>query len=294
MMATRVLLIYGSLFAIGAALIAAGNRFRHVDAVGRREMWIKYVTYLAITGSVLGSAFLHPVLFSLLIASVLTVCIREFLAVTRGMLRWGTLLGGLVPLAALGGEGSFQFALSIALLVLLVAPLFSPDHGKALAAAINTAVAIGYIGFLGGHAILLARRENFFGHVVFFYMLVLVNDAMALLWGRLLGRRRIWPVLSPNKTYGGSVGALIWTLITGYFMRFAEPGWGLPMVLGASALIAIFGQLGDVVASAFKREAEVKDYGDLLPTFGGMLDRFDAFILAAPVFYYLVKLASAS
>ena len=59
-------------------------------------------------------------------------------------------------------------------------------------------------------------------------------------------------------------------------------------------LIAIFGQLGDVVASAFKRQAEVKDYGVLLPTFGGMLDRFDAFILAAPVFYYLVKFASAS
>lgn len=292
--AFRVLLIYGGLFALGAALIAAGNWTRHVDRAGRRTMWVKYATYLVVTGSLLVSAFLHPIVFSLLVILILSVSTFELLALTGGLVTWGCLLGALVPLAGIRGEGSFYLAFSVAIVALLLVPLFSSDSDRALDATAQNLRALCYIGLLGGHAILLAGHDNFFGHVVFFYMLVLVNDAMALLWGRLLGKRKIWPVLSPNKTYGGSVAALLWTLLTGYLMRFAEPEWSLIEVLAASAAISVFGQLGDVVASAFKRRAGVKDFGTLLPTFGGMLDRFDAFIFTAPVFYLFVKWTSSS
>ncbi len=291
--ALRVLLIYGGLFALGAALIAAGNWTRRVDHAGRRTMWVKYVTYLVVTGTLLGSAFLHPAAFSLLVVSILSISTRELLALTGGFVAWGCLLGALVPLAGMLGEGSLYLAFVVGIVLLLLIPLFSSDSDQALDATAQNVRALSYIGLLGGHAVLLAGHDNFFGHVAFFYMLVLVNDAMALLWGRLLGKRKIWPVLSPNKTYGGSVGGLLWTILTGYFLRFAEPEWSLAEVLAAAAAIGVFGQLGDVVASAFKRRARVKDFGTLLPTFGGMLDRFDAFIFTAPIFYLFVKWTSS-
>jgi CDP-diglyceride synthetase len=289
----KVLWIYVSLFAVGAILIVAGNKARKVDAEGRRQMWIKYFTYLVITGSVLGSAFLHPLVFSLLAACVLAVCVYEFLLVMQGMVRVGTALGTVVALSAVRGERLFLFAMAFSVVLLLLIPLFRRDFKSSLSSVVPTLMGIAYVSFLGAHIILLGGEENFFGHITFFYMLVLVNDAMALLWGRLLGKRKMWPVLSPNKTYGGSVGALVWTLLIGYLMRFTEPQWGLLPVLVASLLIAVFGQLGDVVASAFKRAAGVKDFGDRLPTFGGMLDRFDAFVFTAPVYYYFVIFTSA-
>ncbi len=292
-MGIKVLWIYVSLFVVGAILIVAGNTARKVDAEGRRQMWIKYFTYLVITGSVLGSAFLHPLVFSLLAAFVLAVCVYEFLLVMQGMVRVGTALGAAVALSAVRGERLFLFAMAFSVVLLLLIPLFRRDFKSSLSSVVPTLTGIAYVGFLGGHIILLGGEENFFGHITFFYMLVLVNDAMALLWGRLLGKRKLWPVLSPNKTYGGSLGALVWTLLIGYLMRFTEPQWGLLPVLFASLLIAVFGQLGDVVASAFKRSAGVKDFGDRLPTFGGMLDRFDAFVFTAPVYYYFVIFSSS-
>jgi phosphatidate cytidylyltransferase len=291
-LAIKVLWVYAALFAIGATLIVAGNLARKVEPEGRKQMWVKYLTYLVITGSVLGSAFLHPLVFSLLAAFVLAVCVYEFLLVMQGMVRVGTALGAAISLAAIWGERPFLFAVAASIVVLLLIPLFRREYKGALSSVLPTIAGICYVSFLGSHIILLGGQENFFGHITFFYMLVLVNDAMALLWGRLLGKRQIWPVLSPNKTYGGSVGALVWTLLVGYLMRFAEPQWGLFPVLFASLLIAVFGQLGDVVASAFKRVADVKDFGDRLPTFGGMLDRFDAFVFTAPVYYYFVVLTS--
>jgi phosphatidate cytidylyltransferase len=292
-LATEVLWIYISLFAIGAILIVAGNLARRVDAEGRRQMWIKYFTYLVITGSVLGSAFLHPLVFSLLVTFVLAVCVYEFLLVMQGMVRVGTALGVAIALAAIAGEQLFLFSVAVSIFLLLLLPLFQSAYKATLSSVLRTIAGISYVSFLGSHIILLGGQENFFGHVTFFYMLVLVNDAMALLWGRLLGKRQIWPVLSPNKTYGGSVGALVWTLLVGYLLGFTEPQWGLFPVLAASLLIAVFGQLGDVVASAFKRFAEVKDFGDRLPTFGGMLDRFDAFVFTAPAYYYFVIFVSS-
>jgi phosphatidate cytidylyltransferase len=288
----KVLVIYGSLFAIGAILIVAGNLARKAGREDRRHMWVKYFTYLVITGSVLGSAFLHPLIFSALVTLVLIVCLYEFLVVMGGLVRLGTVLGAALPLAATWGERVFLPATAAVVVVLLLLPLLRRDYEATLVSMIPTVVGISYVGFLGSHIILLGGHDNFFGHVTFFYMLILVNDAMALLWGRLLGKRKIWPVLSPNKTWAGSVGAMIWTLLTGYLLRFAVPDWDLATVLVAAAIIGVFGQLGDVVASAFKRYRGVVDFGDRLPTFGGMLDRFDAFVFTAPAYYYFVLLVS--
>jgi phosphatidate cytidylyltransferase len=118
---------------------------------------------------------------------------------------------------------------------------------------------------------------------------VWMNDSAALLVGSKWGRHRLAPVLSPKKTWEGAIGGLLGAVAVGWaglVWLEAEPLW---KVLVALLLASVAAQLGDLVESMLKRAAEVKDSGALLPGHGGLLDRLDAIILAAPVFYGLLE-----
>lgn len=134
------------------------------------------------------------------------------------------------------------------------------------------------------------------------YMIVLVflsawgNDTLAYCAGRLFGKRKMSPVLSPKKTIEGAVGGVIGAGLLGVLYgflvkRFILAGFSLPAAFGiicaAGGLISIVGDLG---ASAIKRNYEIKDYSNLIPGHGGILDRFDSIIFTAPIIYYLLVL----
>jgi phosphatidate cytidylyltransferase len=110
-----------------------------------------------------------------------------------------------------------------------------------------------------------------------------VGDTVALLLGRQIGRRKLAPVLSPNKTVEGAVAGLIGSALVGSIV-FAVTGLGAPLA-GAAAglLLGVAGQLGDLGESFLKRQAGVKDSGALIPGHGGVLDRIDALLFAFPV-----------
>ncbi len=121
--------------------------------------------------------------------------------------------------------------------------------------------------------------------LLFTVVLVWVGDTAAYFVGRGLGRRKLSPQVSPNKTWEGAIanflGALLVGVAFGYWTRI------LPVhMLAMAGLGSIAGQVGDLFESAFKRSAGVKDSGTLLPGHGGMLDRIDALILAAPTVWY--------
>jgi phosphatidate cytidylyltransferase len=119
---------------------------------------------------------------------------------------------------------------------------------------------------------------------------VWVNDSAALLTGSLLGRHKLAPRLSPNKTWEGSIGGFLGAAAVAWgglaWLGADHPRWRLLVVFLVAALAA---QLGDLVESMLKRAAGVKDSGHLLPGHGGLLDRLDAIILAGPVFYGLLE-----
>ncbi len=132
----------------------------------------------------------------------------------------------------------------------------------------------------------IGRMEAGFGYVIVYYGLSEVNDSFAYLIGSSIGKRKIFPKLSPNKTVEGVVGGILCTIGIAFALWFAVPhftGW---QVAGAGVLIAVAGTAGDLFASRLKRRAGVKDYGDVIPTQGGVLDLYDAFSFLAPVFYY--------
>lgn len=130
--------------------------------------------------------------------------------------------------------------------------------------------------------------------VLFTLVLIWAGDSAAYFVGKSMGRIPMAPALSPKKTWEGAVANLIASLLVGYF--FAR--WlqiDLPSMLFIAALANIAGQMGDLIESAYKRGAAVKDSGSILPGHGGMLDRIDALILAVPVVWalYLLTLRGA-
>jgi len=121
--------------------------------------------------------------------------------------------------------------------------------------------------------------------LMFALVITWVGDTAAYFVGRALGKRRMAPVLSPNKTWEGTVASILGALLVAIvFARWLSVP--LPHLLGMAAAGNIAGQAGDLVESAYKRSAGVKDSGSLLPGHGGVLDRIDALILAIPVVWY--------
>ena len=129
------------------------------------------------------------------------------------------------------------------------------------------------------------------GRMWVFFLLVIVfaNDTGAFYMGRTFGKRKLHPLVSPGKTWAGSVGGVVASLVAAFlWTRFSDlhPFDARMVVLACS--LAIFGQLGDLAESMLKRNHGVKDSGAILPGHGGILDRVDAHLFAAPaLFTYL-------
>lgn len=126
-----------------------------------------------------------------------------------------------------------------------------------------------------------------FGPALVFFVLVItwVGDTAAYFVGRAVGKHKLAPILSPNKSWEGTVASILGALLVAVvFARFVN--LPLPHLLGMAAAGNVAGQFGDLLESAFKRSAGVKDSGTLLPGHGGVLDRIDALILAFPVVWY--------
>jgi phosphatidate cytidylyltransferase len=119
-----------------------------------------------------------------------------------------------------------------------------------------------------------------------------VGDSVAYFVGRAIGRHPLAPHLSPKKTWEGSIGSFFGSLIVAvFFTRWLSAS--LPHLLAMAGCGNIAGQAGDLLESAYKRSAGIKDSGSLLPGHGGVLDRIDALILTIPVVWYYWILVSA-
>lgn len=130
------------------------------------------------------------------------------------------------------------------------------------------------------------RAEAF----LFYLFIVWANDVCAYLVGMTLGRHRLCERISPKKSWEGFFGGVAGALGMGA-IGASVVGGSCGLWLGLAAIVAVSGVLGDLVESMFKREAGVKDSGNILPGHGGMLDRFDALMISSPMaFVYLVMM----
>lgn len=125
------------------------------------------------------------------------------------------------------------------------------------------------------------------GLLLFLVFLTEFNDVMQFTWGKIFGKHKIIPKVSPNKTWEGFIGGVISTTIIGYFLGFLTP-LNVNQVVFVSFMIAISGFFGDVVMSSIKRDIGVKDMASTIPGHGGVLDRIDSLAYTAPVFFHIV------
>lgn len=122
-------------------------------------------------------------------------------------------------------------------------------------------------------------------------LLTWTNDTFAYLIGRQIGRHKLFERISPNKTWEGTVGGGLCTVALAWGLSYLLPGaYTLPQWLALGAVAAVFATLGDLIESMLKRSLGIKDSGNLLPGHGGLLDRFDAFLLVVPVAWAVLGL----
>ncbi|MBI4303094.1 MAG: phosphatidate cytidylyltransferase [Chloroflexi bacterium] len=173
----------------------------------------------------------------------------------------------------------------------LVWLLRHPHRLDAFAGWAWTMAGILYLGWLLGYLVALRDLDNGRNWVFLALFATFASDTAAFVVGKSLGRHHLAPHISPAKTWEGSVGGVLGAIIASLFFILPTPlqlglSWGAAVLLGL--IVSVFGQLGDLAESVFKRNMGVKDSGNLIPGHGGVLDRTDSIVFAGIVVYYYV------
>lgn len=195
-----------------------------------------------------------------------------------------TLLG-----AQLGGAawmvGGFTLTLLLAFLLYGVAETRQP----ATVTMSATVLGVAWIA-LGLGSLVLLRDVPEHGRLAVFTLLIAVfaDDTLAYLIGRLVGRHKLAPALSPGKTWEGFVAGTAAAIAVAFFALYEQDFLTIPQSILLGAAIALAGAAGDLFESALKRDLQVKDSGQLLGGHGGMLDRIDSLLFASVAAYFVV------
>lgn len=274
---------------------------------------MKNLTVRTLSGAVLAVVMLGAITwsqwsFGLLLAALTVGGMLEFytLAARRGHApqRLVGLMGGLVLLAIIfafvsddiriAATGSSLFAVGMAFLLLLFPTMFVCElYRKRENPAANIGLTLAGIFYVALPLSLMCSFPIITGDawnpwvMIAYVFIIWANDVFAYLVGMSVGRHKLFERLSPKKSwegfFGGLVGAVGVGLVAAHLMDGSLWAWG-----GLALVAAVTGVLGDLAESMFKRAAEVKDSGALIPGHGGVLDRFDAMLLSAPfVFVYM-------
>jgi phosphatidate cytidylyltransferase len=244
---------------------------------------------------VLGMLWLGGWWLFTLVAVASVVAVHEFVTTARPLRPLGAAIYGGVLLALFGAEkGGLVWLLAgfLATFVLaFVLHAMSSTRAPTTAALGSTVLGSAWIG-VGLGFVLLLREMHTQGRLIAFAVVLTVfaADTLAYFTGRLVGRHSMAPRLSPKKTWegllGGAVAGVFVSFIVLYDKRDEFLSIWQAVVLGGVVVVAAL--LGDLFESALKRDLEVKDTGRLLGGHGGMLDRLDALLFAAPAAYFLV------
>ncbi|MFZ1331623.1 MAG: phosphatidate cytidylyltransferase [Flavobacteriales bacterium] len=199
---------------------------------------------------------------------------------------WSVLIAGAIYVAMVLGHfepfwewtytaGLAILLLSISLIWIMLRGLTNPSNllGGSFIIILLVALPFGSLPYLFEH-----------GNWMFiaFMIMLWTNDTGAYLIGRAIGRTKLMPTVSPKKTVEGFLGGFAFTLVAAYIVSYYDDTISMTHWLIVGAITSLTSTVGDLIESAFKRARGVKDAGNLLPGHGGILDRFDGFLVAVP------------
>jgi phosphatidate cytidylyltransferase len=214
--------------------------------------------------------------------------------VDREILLWAYLA---IPVqfyfAHIGSFGLFMVFIPVWMFLFLPARITLAGHTDGFLKAVGTlSWGLMITVFSLSHAAMLLSFGDVLGRgaglLLFLVVLTQLNDVAQFTWGKLFGRHKIIPKVSPKKTWEGFIGGLLTTAaLAAIAGPFLTP-MSVPLSAFAGAMIAVAGYLGDITISACKRDLGVKDTGTLIPGHGGILDRVDSLIYSGPVFFHFM------
>ena len=292
--------------AVLSVLVIAGVAIAVVQFGLKRNVasvWKTYTGWLIMIPLVVGCLFLgrYATIGGLCLVSIFGV--KEFARAT-GLYRDWWLTGivylgviGLFILAAvtdprlgsLGWYGLYMVMPVYVVCLTLAIPIVR-DRTKGHLQQVSLAIlGFVYIGWMFGHLALLTNREHAYEYLLFLILAVELNDVAAFTCGKLFGKRRLLPNISPNKTWAGSIGAAVFSMAFVFAMQFTFPHFGPLQLVLTGLIIGVGGQFGDLSISFIKRDIGVKDMGAAIPGHGGILDRIDSLIFVAPLFFHMTR-----
>ncbi|MBN2185312.1 MAG: phosphatidate cytidylyltransferase [Candidatus Krumholzibacteriota bacterium] len=211
----------------------------------------------------------------------------------------GVLSGLALPWYIFFQQGIYaNLLLSVIFIGIMISELWRKEKGLAVYHISVTIFGVFYVAWLGSHLFLIRELPHLIGqdysvgfsYVILIFVLTWSYDTGAYTMGRLFGRHKLFPSISPSKTIEGSIGGVIFSII-GIFIARAFIALQIPWLDAVllAVIASVVGQLGDLVESMLKRDVDIKDSSDAIPGHGGILDRFDSLLFTAPVIYYLLR-----
>lgn len=296
-------LIGGLLVLVALILIVLGKLF-HKDV---SSVWRIYRGWLMMIPFFIVFVLLGRILF---IIGVLLLSIFSFIEFSRAtQLNRNPLIVyivyiGIILIAILalirttpsenyGWYGMFM-ALPVYIIGLIVLmPILQNRHEGQLQSIALGVMGFLYFGWMFGHISFLADSFYATNYVLYLVFATQIADISAYNFGKLFGRHKLRENISPNKTVEGAVGALMVSLCLPWLFRSTFPEFGPLQLILTGLIMGIGSQLGDLAISLIKRDLGIKDMGSFIPGHGGLLDRIDSLIIAAPLFFHMIRFFGA-
>lgn len=289
------LLVLGAVAGVALPLIKPGKDYREL----RQRVWSWWVMAALIAGALVAGWRATLVLF----AVISFLALREFLSLAplRREDRLVVLLAYLAILPSYGALFANRYGIYLVFIpvwAFLIVPFLMACIGQTRAYLTTAATFhwglmtcvfnLGFAAYLSRAPLSQAPEAGGAGLVFFLLLVTELNDVAQYVWGRLTGRHKIIPKVSPNKTWEGFIGGWVTTAAAVWLLGpVFTPMRGLGLATLAVAL-PLAGFAGDVTMSAVKRDIGVKDTSHLIPGHGGVLDRADSLTFTAPLFFHLL------
>jgi len=263
-----------------------------------RELLIRTISGAVYVTLIIGSLCLSPLAFALVMLFSMVVSVHEFYAISRKLsvkpqYALGMAIAVLLFVASYADSFSLSkdfSALYYALIPLATLVFFIELYRKNTASFTNIAYTMLGVIYVALPFSFMSSVCNVGGtHLMFcFFILLWTNDTFAYIFGVLLGRHKIFPIISPKKSWEGYIGGIVSVVVCSYFLHRAFDDIALVHMVSVGVIVSVTAVLADLVESMFKRGAGVKDSGKIMPGHGGLLDRFDAALLSLPLVYAYV------
>ncbi len=281
------------LMAVGSVVVVLVQKRGSGSEQARASLWPRFWVWSAIAVALLGSAAFGSATWAFLLVIVAVQAARETAAAFRA-----------------AGWAADTAAAMLGAATLVILPLFDPQARVIFAASglvfaagvaaartgvhviVPTAVTTAYLGapLMALVVMRAAGRDSGFDVLAWTVLVVILTDVAAMFGGLLFGRRKLAPAISPGKTVEGAAIGLVGALAAALLLRFMFPAADWAVYLVAALIVGFADLVGDLAASWIKRRAGLKDFSAALPGHGGVMDRIDGLLFAAPVAWVLAPL----